>query len=178
MATAPLRKCIARVAGTPVVEVPSALVTTGFPFTVTLTMTAFRASAFMAFRAMATIAAPSLLGVAADAAGATGDAYSVPSTSARRATPTPTGRQHRLRWFDEALRPLEGLPAKQRKRIRAALALSMGIEPIVVMQDACQLDDREALAVLHWVATALLRAASDETCDYQLMGDDPTPPMS
>jgi AcrR family transcriptional regulator len=67
------------------------------------------------------------------------------------------------RWLDEALRPLEGLPAKQRKRLRAALALSLGIESIVVMQDACQLDDREALAVLHWVAAALLQATINET---------------
>jgi hypothetical protein len=37
-----LRKCIAGVAGTPVIDVPSALVTTGCPFTVTLTTTALR----------------------------------------------------------------------------------------------------------------------------------------
>jgi hypothetical protein len=44
-----------------------------------------------------------------------------------------------LRWIDEALRPLKGLPAKQRKRLRAVLALGIGIESIVVMEDACQL---------------------------------------
>jgi len=69
----------------------------------------------------------------------------------------------RTRWLDEALRPLEGLSPKQRKRLRAALALSMGIESIVVMQDACQLGDRETLSVLRWMASAILRAAIDET---------------
>jgi AcrR family transcriptional regulator len=77
---------------------------------------------------------------------------------------TPSVRsQTRMRWLDEVLRPLEGLPAKQRTRLRAALALSMGIESIVVMQDVCELDDREALAVLHWLATAVIQAATDGT---------------
>ena len=42
MATAPLRKCIAGVAGTPVIESPTASVTTSLPSTVTRTITALR----------------------------------------------------------------------------------------------------------------------------------------
>jgi hypothetical protein len=57
---------------------------------------------------------------------------------------------------------VEPTPAKRRKRLRAALALSMGIESIVVMQDVCQLDNGEALAVLRWMAAALFRAAIDD----------------
>ena len=42
IATAPLRKCMFVVAGTPVIESPTAWVTTSLPSTVTRTMTAFR----------------------------------------------------------------------------------------------------------------------------------------
>ena len=42
IATAPLRKCIAGVAGTPVIDSPTARVSTSWPSTVTRTITAFR----------------------------------------------------------------------------------------------------------------------------------------
>ncbi len=44
----------------------------------------------------------------------------------------------------------------------AALALTLGIDSIVVMKDVCRLDDDEALAVLRWAATVLLRAGLEE----------------
>jgi len=69
----------------------------------------------------------------------------------------------RIRWLDEALGPVrrEMKPAQWR-RLRSALALTLGVEPIVVMKDVCKLSDREALATLEWAAEALLRAGLAE----------------
>ena len=39
---------------------------------------------------------------------------------------------------------------------------TLGIDAIVVMKDVCRLDDDEALAVLRWAATVLLRAGLEE----------------
>ena len=68
----------------------------------------------------------------------------------------------RIRWLDEALRPLTGLAPQQRTRLEAALALTLGIEAFIVMTDVCRLDHDEALATLRWAATALLRAGLDD----------------
>jgi AcrR family transcriptional regulator len=65
----------------------------------------------------------------------------------------------RMRWLDEVLRPLGHLPGEQYRRLRAALALTLGIDSIVIMKDVCGLDDDEALEVLRWSATTMLRAA-------------------
>jgi hypothetical protein len=47
----------------------------------------------------------------------------------------------------------------QWRRLRAALALAVGTEALVVMKDVCRIeDDRQALDVLRWAATTLLRA--------------------
>jgi AcrR family transcriptional regulator len=66
--------------------------------------------------------------------------------------------RRRMRWVDEVLRPVQDLPDEQLRRLRAALALTLGIDSIVIMKDVCRLDDDEALAVLRWAARALLRA--------------------
>lgn len=63
----------------------------------------------------------------------------------------------RMRWLDEVLAPLDGLDEDLRIRLRAALALTLGMDSLVVLKDVCGLDDDEALAVLRWVATTLLR---------------------
>lgn len=68
----------------------------------------------------------------------------------------------RMRWLDKVLEPLDDLPEEQKRRLRAALALTMGIDSIVIMKDVCRLEDHEALAVLRWVATVLLRAGLEE----------------
>jgi AcrR family transcriptional regulator len=68
----------------------------------------------------------------------------------------------RMRWLDKVLEPLDDLPEEQKRRLRAALALTMGMDSIVIMKDVCRLDDHEALAVLRWVATVLLRAGLEE----------------
>ena len=69
----------------------------------------------------------------------------------------------RMRWLDDVLEPLhdlpDDLPDDQYRRLRAALALTLGADSIVVMKDVCGLDDDTALDVLRWSATALLHAA-------------------
>jgi AcrR family transcriptional regulator len=78
-------------------------------------------------------------------------------------TEVPAVREgRRMRWLDRVLEPLPSMPAEQRRRLRAALALTLGIDSVVIMKDVCGLDDDEALAVLRWAATILLRAALDE----------------
>jgi AcrR family transcriptional regulator len=69
----------------------------------------------------------------------------------------------RVRWLDEALVPVRRRVSKpQWQRLRAALSLTLGTEAVVVMKDVCRLENEEALAVLRWAATALLRASLDE----------------
>jgi AcrR family transcriptional regulator len=69
----------------------------------------------------------------------------------------------RTRWLDEALAPVRQrlTPAKWR-RLRAALALTLGIEAIVVQKDVCHASNSETLATLDWAAQALLKAALEE----------------
>ncbi len=86
-------------------------------------------------------------------------------------TEVPAVREgRRMRWLDRVLEPLSGIPEAERRRLRAALALTLGIDSVVIMKDVCGLDDDEALAVLRWVATILLRAALDKCPQL------PTPP--
>jgi AcrR family transcriptional regulator len=67
----------------------------------------------------------------------------------------------RTRWIATALAPLlDGLPESERRRLAAALALTMGVEPLLVMKDVCGLGDEEARSVLRWVAQTLVGAAS------------------
>ena len=68
----------------------------------------------------------------------------------------------RMRWLDEVLAPLGDLDEERRARLRAALALTLGMDSLVVLKDVCGLEDDEALDVLRWVATALLRAGLEE----------------
>jgi AcrR family transcriptional regulator len=68
----------------------------------------------------------------------------------------------RMRWLDAVLEPVEGLDDERRDRLRAALALTLGIDSVVIMKDVCQLEDEEALATLRWAAQALLRVGLEE----------------
>lgn len=70
----------------------------------------------------------------------------------------------RMRWLQTVLAPLDDLPPDRKRLLQAALALTLGGEAIITMKDVCRLEDDQALAVLRWAATALLRAAADETC--------------
>ena len=69
----------------------------------------------------------------------------------------------RMRWLDQVLAPLDDLPEEHRRRLQTALALTLGPDSVVVMKDVCGLDNDEALDVLRWAATAMLRAALAET---------------
>jgi len=65
----------------------------------------------------------------------------------------------RMRWLDTVLAPVRTkLTAPQWKRLRCALALTMGIDALVVAKDVCRLGDDEAIEMLRWAALALLRA--------------------
>jgi AcrR family transcriptional regulator len=74
-------------------------------------------------------------------------------------TPVRAGR--RMRYIDEALRPLgERLDEPARKRLRCALALALGTHAVIAMKDSAGLDDdEEIVATLEWAAGALLRTA-------------------
>jgi AcrR family transcriptional regulator len=79
--------------------------------------------------------------------------------SHRNGHETPAVREgRRMRWLDQALEPLDSMPEDRKQRLRAALALTLGSDSLVVMKDVCRLDDEEALDVLRWTATAILRA--------------------
>lgn len=69
----------------------------------------------------------------------------------------------RMRWLDRVLEPARGtLTAKQRRRLECALALTLGMDGMVVMKDVCRLKDDEAQEVLRWAGLALLRAGLAE----------------
>jgi AcrR family transcriptional regulator len=68
----------------------------------------------------------------------------------------------RMRWLDRVLEPLGDLPEDRRRRLEAGLALTLGMDSLAIMKDVCGLDDDEALAVLRWAATALLRAGLEQ----------------
>jgi AcrR family transcriptional regulator len=68
----------------------------------------------------------------------------------------------RMPLLDKVLKPLHDVPDEQRRRLQAALALTVGIDSIVIMKDVCRLDDEEALEVLQWAATALLHTWTEE----------------
>lgn len=79
----------------------------------------------------------------------------------RDGNPTPVRAGRRMRYIDEALRPLgERLGEPGRKRLRCALALTLGTEALIAMKDSAGLhDDEEIVATLEWAAGALLRTA-------------------
>jgi AcrR family transcriptional regulator len=68
----------------------------------------------------------------------------------------------RIRWLDHVLEPLDTMPDDRKQRLRAALALTLGADAVVVMKDVCRLDDDETLDVLRWTAMTILRAALAE----------------
>jgi AcrR family transcriptional regulator len=80
-----------------------------------------------------------------------------------KADETPAVREgRRMRWLDQVLAPLGDLPDGRKQRLQAALALTLGSDSLVVMKDVCRLNDEEALDVLRWTATAILRASLAE----------------
>lgn len=85
------------------------------------------------------------------------DAWLAKRAAGERSPAVRPGR--RMEWIEAALRPADRTLSKtQRRRLHAALALTLGVEALIVMKDVCQLDDDEALSVLRWAATTLLKA--------------------
>jgi AcrR family transcriptional regulator len=80
--------------------------------------------------------------------------------SRSRGTAVPVREGRRMRWLDKVLEPARReLTDAQYRRLRAALALTLAGDAMVVMKDVCRIDnDKEALEVLRWAARALLRA--------------------
>ena len=82
----------------------------------------------------------------------------------RKGIEIPVREGRRMRWLDQALSSVRPkLTRRAWRRLRSALALTMGIDALVVMKDVCHLENDEALATLRWTATSLLRAALEES---------------
>jgi len=78
----------------------------------------------------------------------------------RGQSPPPVVRVgRRMLYLDQILADLRTcLPAQRWRRLRGALALTMGPEALVVMKDVCRFSDREAADTLRWAAEAILQA--------------------
>lgn len=87
----------------------------------------------------------------------------------RRKAPqvVPTVRAgRRRRYLETALSPvLDALPEELRRRLINALSLTLSLDSIVIMKDACGLEDEEALEVLQWAARVILEAGLREAED-------------
>jgi len=70
----------------------------------------------------------------------------------------------RMRWLAEVLAPLKDqLPAPAFERLQYCLALTLGIDSVMILKDACGIEDnQEILGVLRWTAQTLLRSALSE----------------
>lgn len=69
----------------------------------------------------------------------------------------------RIVWVTEALEPVKKLLGPRRfRRVVRAIAATIGIEVLVWMTDVAGMSRDEAVAVMRWSASALLRAALDE----------------
>jgi AcrR family transcriptional regulator len=69
----------------------------------------------------------------------------------------------RLPLLDYALKPFHSkLGTKALRRLRNALALTVGTEALIAMRDVCLLSNNEARETLRWAAAALLRQAFAE----------------
>ncbi len=75
----------------------------------------------------------------------------------------PIRQGRRMELIDAALTDLRmRLPAAIWEKLRAGLALAMGIEALSVLEDLCGASPEEALEVTLWVGEALLAAAERE----------------
>jgi AcrR family transcriptional regulator len=81
----------------------------------------------------------------------------------RKGVTGPVREGRRIGWLDTVLEPVrKSLTKAQYQRLRSALALTLSIDAIAIMKDVCRLDDEQALSVLDWAATAMLRAGLAE----------------
>lgn len=69
----------------------------------------------------------------------------------------------RKRWLSEALEPVrDRLDGDEWERLTNGLSLCLGVEPFIVLRDACGLDPQQSREVVRWVADALLQRALDD----------------
>lgn len=95
--------------------------------------------------------------------------------SRRNGEDAPVVREgRRMRWLETVLAPLDDLSPERKRRLQAALALTLGGEAIITMKDVCRLDNDESLDVLRWAAIALLRTALQEAPGSD--SDEPSTP--
>jgi hypothetical protein len=77
--------------------------------------------------------------------------------------PSPKRGYRRVGWIERALEPLrDQLTSDEFERLVSALAMVVGWEAEIVLQDLRGLGPEEELAVTLWAARALIRAALDE----------------
>ena len=74
----------------------------------------------------------------------------------------PVRRGRRMEWLAAVLAPLPDMPPAKLARLRAALALTIGADSLVILKDVVGLDHAEANDVLKWAAAALLSAGLAE----------------
>ena len=74
----------------------------------------------------------------------------------------PVRRGRRMEWLAAVLASLPNMPPANLARLRAALALTIGADSIVILKDVVGLDHAEANTVLRWVAAQLLKAGIED----------------
>jgi AcrR family transcriptional regulator len=75
----------------------------------------------------------------------------------------------RLDWIERTVQPLRPrLSDEQHQRLVSALAVALGWEAMVVLQDICGLDADRERTVMTWLAAAIINAMINE------VGPDPT----
>jgi AcrR family transcriptional regulator len=78
-------------------------------------------------------------------------------------TSIPVREGRRLAWIDEALEPVAAeLGPQTLTSLRRALALVVGVEPVISLRDVCGLSPEETEATLAWTALAVLRSVVDQ----------------
>jgi hypothetical protein len=84
-------------------------------------------------------------------------------TPATGDTTAPRRGYRRVRWIERALEPLRGqLDDAAFERLVSGLAMVVGWEALIVLQDVRGLDHDEQVATALWVADALVNAALQE----------------
>jgi AcrR family transcriptional regulator len=79
-------------------------------------------------------------------------------------TPVPVREGRRLAWIDKALEPARGkADGRSIKQLRTALAVAVGVEPVLALRDICGLGPRATEDALAWTATSLVRQAAVAT---------------
>ena len=71
-------------------------------------------------------------------------------------------RGRRMEWLTAVLASMPDLPPPKLARLRAALALTVGADSIVILKDVVGLEHAEATTVLRWVAAQLLKAGMED----------------